>query len=95
MGQDKIHICAEPDALVQLGLNQNFREGLYLKQIIKNKSEICLIMDEDEFCTQWNNSESNLRKFFDSYDLAKIIKVTPSVDFTDINYVSILKRKGS
>lgn len=31
----------------------------------------------------------------DSYDLAKIIKVTPSVDFTDINYVSILKRKGS
>lgn len=30
----------------------------------------------------------------DSYDLAKIIKVTPSVDFTDINYVSILKRKG-
>lgn len=29
----------------------------------------------------------------DSYDLAKIIKVTPSADFTDINYVSILKRK--
>ena len=31
----------------------------------------------------------------DSYDLAKIIKVTPSADFTDINYVSILKRKSS
>ena len=31
----------------------------------------------------------------DSYDLAKIIKVKPSVDFTDINYVSILKRKDS
>lgn len=31
----------------------------------------------------------------DSYDLAKIIKVTPSVSFTDINYVSILKRKDS
>lgn len=30
----------------------------------------------------------------DSYDLAKIIKVSPSVDFTDINYVSILKRKS-
>lgn len=30
----------------------------------------------------------------DSYDLAKIIKVTPSADFTDINYVSILKRRG-
>lgn len=30
----------------------------------------------------------------DSYDLAKIIKVTPEVDFTDINYVSILKRKS-
>ena len=30
----------------------------------------------------------------DSYDLAKIIKVTPSTDFTDINYVSILKRKS-
>ena len=30
----------------------------------------------------------------DSYDLAKIIKVTPSADFTDINYVSILKRRN-
>ena len=30
----------------------------------------------------------------DSYDLAKIMKVTPSVDFTDINHVSILKRKS-
>ena len=30
----------------------------------------------------------------DSYDLAKIIKVTPSVDFSDINYVSVLKRKS-
>ena len=29
----------------------------------------------------------------DSYDLAKIIKASPSADFTDINYVSILKRK--
>lgn len=29
----------------------------------------------------------------DSYDLAKIIKVTPSLDFADINYVSVLKRK--
>lgn len=31
----------------------------------------------------------------DSYDLAKIIKVLPSVNFDDINYVSILKRKSS
>ena len=30
----------------------------------------------------------------DSYDLAKLIKVRPSVDFNDINYVSVLKRKG-
>ena len=30
----------------------------------------------------------------DSYDLAKLIKVTPSIDFNDINYVSILKRKS-
>ena len=30
----------------------------------------------------------------DSYDLAKIMKVTPSADFNDINYVSILKRKS-
>lgn len=30
----------------------------------------------------------------DSYDLAKIINVTPSADFTDLNYVSILKRKN-
>lgn len=28
----------------------------------------------------------------DVYDLAKIINVTPSADFDDINYVSILKR---
>lgn len=31
----------------------------------------------------------------DSYDLAKIIMVSPSVDFLDINYVSILKRKDN
>ena len=30
----------------------------------------------------------------DSYDLAKIIKVVPSADFNDINYVSLLKRKS-
>lgn len=30
----------------------------------------------------------------DSYDLAKLIKVTPSVNFNDINYVSVLKRKS-
>lgn len=29
----------------------------------------------------------------DSYDLAKIIKVKPSADFSNINYVSVLKRK--
>ena len=31
----------------------------------------------------------------DSYDLAKLIKVIPSVNFNDINYVSILKRKSA
>ena len=30
----------------------------------------------------------------DSYDLAKLIKVSPSVNFNDVNYVSILKRKS-
>ena len=37
------------------------------------------------------------RVYYDikSVDLAKIIKVKPSSDFTDINYVSILKRKDS
>lgn len=30
----------------------------------------------------------------DSYDLSKIINVTPSADFDDLNYVSILKRKS-
>lgn len=29
----------------------------------------------------------------DEYDLSKIIKVTPSVNFDDLNYVTILKRK--
>lgn len=31
----------------------------------------------------------------DEYDLSKIIKVTPSVDFNNLNYVTILKRKDS
>ena len=31
----------------------------------------------------------------DSYDLAKSIKVKPSADFSNINYVSVLKRKDS
>ena len=31
----------------------------------------------------------------DSYDLAKLIKVKPSVDFNNINYVSVLKRKSA
>lgn len=31
----------------------------------------------------------------DSYDLAKIIMVSPSIDFLDINYVSVLKRKDN
>ena len=31
----------------------------------------------------------------DSYDLAKIIKVKPSADFSNINYVGVLKRKDS
>ena len=31
----------------------------------------------------------------DSYDLAKIIKVKPSADFSNINYFSVLKRKDS
>lgn len=31
----------------------------------------------------------------DSYDLAKIIKVKSSADFSNINYVSVLKRKDS
>ena len=30
----------------------------------------------------------------DSYDLSKIINVSPSADFDDINYVSVLKRKS-
>ena len=34
------------------------------------------------------------REFSDFYDLGKIIMVSPSVDFTDINFVSILKRKS-
>lgn len=31
----------------------------------------------------------------DEYDLAKIINVSPIADFDDINYVAILKRKGT
>lgn len=31
----------------------------------------------------------------DSYDLAKIIEVTISADFNDLNFVAVLKRKGN
>lgn len=71
MANDKIHIFAEIDALLNLRNNPNFIEGHILKYIIKNQAEIILIMDEDDFSDQWNDSESSLRKLFDSFDLPK------------------------
>lgn len=68
---EKITIIAEPDAIVRLGFNQEFKEGRTLKYIIKNLSSIFLIMDEDDFTKDWDNSESPLRRFFDAYDIPR------------------------
>lgn len=67
----KIRIVAEKDALIQLSFNKEFHEGKILKHIFRNLAEILLIMDEGEFETQWNNSESDIRKFFEAYDIPR------------------------
>ena len=76
MKHEKIRIIAEPASLVRLGLNQEFKEGRTLKQILKNHSEIFLIMDIEDFSVQWEDSESTLRKFFDAFDIPKPHAVT-------------------
>lgn len=65
----KIRIIAEKDALIQLGLSKEFREGKTLKHIFRNLADIFLIMDEGEFEKEWMDYESDLRKFFGSYDM--------------------------
>ena len=67
----KIRIVAEKDALIQLCFNKEFHEGKILKHIFRNLADILLIMDEDVFEAEWNNSESDLRKFFDAYDVPR------------------------
>ena len=68
---EKITIIAEPDALVRLGFNQEFKEGKTLKYIVKNLSTIFLIMKEEDFTKDWEDSESSLRRFFDAYDIPR------------------------
>lgn len=68
---ERITIIAEPDAIVRLDFNREFREGKTLKFIIKNLSSIFLIMDEESFKKDWDNSESSLRRFFDAYDIPR------------------------
>ena len=67
----KIHIIAELAAILHLSSNNEFLEGRLLKYIFKNLSQIILIMDESEFEKQWTDSESPIRKFFDSYDIPR------------------------
>lgn len=67
----KIRIVAEKDALIQLCFNKEFQEGRILKHIFRNLADIILIMDEAEFDSEWNDSESDLRKFFEAYDIPK------------------------
>lgn len=71
MTHEKLHIFAEPSALERLCKNPNFINGIFLKAIIKQMSEIFLIMDEFDFAKEWTNSESPLRKFFEAYDIQK------------------------
>lgn len=65
----KIHIVAEKDALIKLSSNKEFDEGKILKHIFRNLADIVLIMEEGEFERDWNNPESDIRKFFEAYDL--------------------------
>lgn len=67
----KIRIIAEEDALLQLSSNEEFNKGSKLKSILRNCAEIILIMDENEFGAQWEDSESNIRKFVQAYDMPK------------------------
>ncbi len=65
----KVRIFAEPGALTKLFNNGGFKTGRNLKEIFRNLSNIVLIMDEELFATQWNDTESHLRKLFNAYDL--------------------------
>ena len=67
----KIRIIAEYAAILHLSSNKEFLEGRLFKYILKNLSQILLIMDENEFESQWADSESSIRKFFDSYDIPR------------------------
>ena len=67
----KIRIVAEKDALIQLCFNKEFHEGKVLKHIFRNLADILLIMEEKQFDEEWNDSESDLRKFFESYDMPR------------------------
>jgi len=65
----RIRIFAEKEALIQLSSNSEFRSGFTLRHILKNLSDVWLIMSQEELDTEWANSESPLRKFCESYDL--------------------------
>lgn len=67
----KIRIIAEKDAIIQLCFNKEFNDGRVLKYIFRILAEILLIMDEAELDSEWSNSESELRKFFDAYDIPR------------------------
>ena len=72
---NKINVIAETDALLKLSSNKEFLEGKVLKYILKNLSKIVLIMDESEFESQWNDVESPIHKFFDSYDVPRPVAI--------------------
>lgn len=72
----KIHIVAEKEALIQLSFNKEFREGKTLKHIFRNLADILLIMNEEEFEKEWGNSESDIRKFFEAYDIPRPRAIT-------------------
>ena len=68
---NKINIFAEEEALVRLGTNSEFINGRLMKYILKNQANIFLIMNEDRFNEVWSDSESQLRKFCEAFDLAQ------------------------
>lgn len=68
---NKICIVAEKDAIIRLCFNKEFIEGKILKHIFRNLADILLIMDEDVFESEWNDSESEIRKFFEAYDIPR------------------------
>ena len=65
---DKVRIFAESGALIKLLNNKEFKDGRNLKKILRERSELYVIMDEKTLKAQWEDLESPVRRFCDAID---------------------------